>query len=81
MVRLLPAILSLHLRGLAVKVLQLLWQAWVGMFYFFGGALSRESDDRLEARRVSKQGSTQSDYQEEEEVQGLGPNSQTTLSA
>jgi len=53
------------------------------MFYFLGGALSRESDDRPEARRVSKQGidPTQSDYQDEEEVQGLGPNSQTSLSA
>ncbi len=75
--RLLPAILFLHLRELAVKNLQLLWQAaGVGNVPFLGSlSLSRESDDRLEAkidRLLSEHGIDPApfDYQEEEEAQG-----------
>jgi EAL domain-containing protein (putative c-di-GMP-specific phosphodiesterase class I) len=68
-----PAIL-LHLRELAVKNLQFLWQAAGLAMFYFGVPLSRESDDRLEAkidRLLSEHGidPAQFDYQEEEGVQ------------
>jgi hypothetical protein len=67
-----PAILSPP-RELAVKNLQFLWQAGLAMFLLWV-PLSRESDDRLEAkidRLLSEHGidPAQFDYQEEEGVQ------------
>lgn len=49
----------------------------------FWGCALQESADRLEARRVSKQGLTQlnSTIRRKKKVEGLGPNSQTTLRA
>jgi hypothetical protein len=54
--------------------LQLLWQAGDGNVYFWGCSLSRESDDRLEAkieRLLSEDGidRAQFDYREEAGLQ------------
>lgn len=74
LVRLLPAIPLLHLRELAVKILQLLWEAaGLAMFYFWGCSLQGERR-RLEAkidRLLSEHGigPAQFHYQEEEGVQ------------
>jgi hypothetical protein len=48
--RLLPAIPSLHLRELAVKILPLLWQSGGAGNAILGLLLSRESNDRREAK-------------------------------
>jgi hypothetical protein len=78
--------LPLHLRELAVKkFLQLLckWRGLLAMFCFWACSLPRESDDRLEAKidRLLSEAIDPAQFDDREEVQGWGLNSQPTLSA